>query len=117
MEYLTELQPLYDLSSPAARKEYLQQQPWFHDLSSGEKEDWLSVIEKISHADADVNADADDAAETGCTPNELDLNEENSQLYETSVTFHEEIDATNTSSSASPDKIYAVKTNNASKDA
>jgi hypothetical protein len=39
------------------------------------------------------------------------------QLYETSVTFHEEIDATNTSSSASLDKIYAVKTNNASKDA
>jgi hypothetical protein len=89
-------------------------------LSSGEKEDYLSVIEKISHADAhanavaDTNADADDAAETGCTPNELDINEENSQLYETSVTVHEEIDATNTSSSASSDKIYAVKTNDTS---
>ena len=98
-------------------------------MSSGEKEEYLSVIDKISHADAhanavadtnaeaDVNTDADDAAETGCTPNELDFNEENLQLYETSVTVHEEIDATNTSSSASPDKIYAVKTNNASKDA
>ncbi len=109
-----ELQLLYDLSSPAARKEYLRKQPWFHDLTSGEKEEYLSVIEKISHADAhanavadtnadaDVNTDADDAAaETGCMPNELDLNE----------------DATNTSSSASPDKIYAVKTNNASRNA
>jgi hypothetical protein len=109
MEYLTELQLLYDLSSPAARKEYLRKQPWFHDLTSGEKEEYLSVIEKISHADAhanavaDTNADTDDAAETGYTSNELNFNEENVQLYETSVTIHEEIDATNTSSSASPE--------------
>jgi hypothetical protein len=127
-----ELQSLYYLP-PAARMELLQQQPWFRDLPSGDKEYYQSIIEEISYeyadanavadtnADADVNADADadtdDAVKTGYTSNELNFNEDNAQLNETSVSVHEEINATNNSSSASPDKIYAVKTNDMSTNA